>query len=558
LRAERPNRDRLSFAHVSRARLEPVPLGDLDERAEQVMVPMRDGVRLATDVYLGPNAGRRPTVLVRLPYDKSARFSFMAAIAPRFVERGYAFVAQDVRGKARSEGETAAFVHEVRDGADTLEWITEQTWSDGTVATFGDSYYGFTQWAAACSGHPALRAIVPRLTTTGVGTDWMYHGGVFCLYTMAEWAAQTWIDAPIYEGTPDFSVRPLADVVAAAQGGRACPSFDRWRSTPPSDPYWTRTIFGTADPLGRVSIPVLHSGGWWDVFQRGQLRDHRRLAGGAGAGQHLVMGSTDHFDDELTDDGEPVDDILESEAALERFIPRYVGPALAFLDRYVRSRDEVVDPVRWHLANEGWRAARTWPPEGARPRTLRAVGEGPSGALTDRAERAVRTATWDHDPSNLVPDLVQDAWRPLLGLPDERAVEARDDVLVFTGEAEPVDLAGPVRLLGVCGERHDGGALCAKLVDVDPAGRARRILQGASMTERGRRFEIDLGHTGYRLRPGHRLRLELAASDFPRYLPDAGPGLDPWTSETGVRSRREVVLGGDDGLRLVATTLSGA
>jgi uncharacterized protein len=546
---------------MSTRRLEQVPLGDIDEHAEQVMVPMRDGVRLATDVYLARGGERRPAVLVRLPYDKSARFSFMTSIAPWFLERGYAFVAQDVRGKARSEGETFAFVSEVADGADMLDWIVEQPWSNGVVAMFGDSYYGFTQWASAASGHPALRAIVPRVTTTELGTDWMYHDGVFCLYAMAEWAAQTWVDAPLYEGAPDFSVRPLADVVPAVQGGRRSPSFDRWRSTPAADAFWTSGIFRTADPLARVSIPVLHSGGWWDVFQRGQLRDHARLIARGVPGQHLVMGSTDHFDDELTDDDAPVEDILASEEALERFLPAYVGPALAFLDRYVLGRDEPIDAVRWHLANAGWRTAATWPPEGVRPVTMFAGGADATtagldgGVLTERAAGRGAIA-WEHDPANLVPDLVEDAWRPLLGLPDERMVERRDDVATFTGGegAEPLDLAGPVTVVGTTGELHAPGALVAKLVDVFPSGRARRILQGASTTEPGTAFSIDLGSTGYRLLPGHRLRLEVAASDFPRYLPDAGPGLDPWTAVGGVSARREIRLG-DDGLRVVITAL---
>jgi putative CocE/NonD family hydrolase len=546
---------------MSSRTLEQVPLGDIDEHAEQVMVPMRDGVRLATDVYLEPGGERRPAVLVRLPYDKSARFSFMISVAPRFLERGYAFVAQDVRGKARSEGETFAFVSEVADGADTLDWIVEQPWSNGAVAMFGDSYYGFTQWAAAASGHPALRAIVPRVTTTEIGTDWMYHQGVFCLYTMAEWAAATWIDAPLYEGPPDFSVRPLADVVPAVQGGRGSASFDRWRSTQAADAFWTAEIFGTADPLARVSIPVLHCGGWWDVFQRGQLRDHARLVTRGAGGQHLLMGSTDHFDDELADDGTTVEDILVSEEALERFLPAYVGPALAFLDRYVLGREERIDPVRWHLANAGWRKSATWPPADARSVTLFAGGAGaltggPEGGVLDERAGGRGAIAWDHDPANLVPDLVEDAWRPLLGLPDERTVEQRRDVATFTGAeaARPLDLAGPVTVRGTTGERHAPGALVAKLVDVFPNGRARRILQGASATEPGAAFSIDLGSTGYRLLPSHRLRLEVAASDFPRYLPDAGPGLDPWAVGEGAPAPREVRLG-DDGLRLVVTEL---
>ena len=536
--------------------LERIPLGEVDEHAEQVMVPMRDGVRLATDVYLR-GGGRRPTVLVRLPYDKSARFSFMASVAPSFLERGYAFVAQDVRGKARSQGETFAFVHEVADGADTLDWIVGRPWSDGTVATFGDSYYGFTQWAAAASGHPALRAIVPRITTTEIGTDWMHHGGVFCLYTMAEWAALTWVDAPLYDGAPDFGVRPLAGVVAAAHGGRASASFERWRRTGPDDPFWTSGIFGSVDPLARVTIPVLHSGGWWDVFRRGQLRDHARLVGRGVPGQHLVMGSTDHFDDELTEDGEPVDDILVNEQALERFLPSYVGPALEFLDRYVLGRDERVETVRWHLANAGWRTAEAWPPPGARPLLLHAAGTGAlasveGGALVERPDAGGRTIAWEHDPADLVPEPIEDAWRPLLGLPDERVVEGRPDVATFTGSAvdAPLDLTGPVRVAGVTGETHDAGALVAKLVDVYPGGRARRIAEGATRSTPGAPFEVDLGDTGYRLRAGHRLRLEVAASAFPRYLPDAGPGLDPWEATSGAISRREIAIG-PNGLRLV-------
>jgi len=119
------------------------PLGPIDEFAEQAMVPMADGIRLATDVYL-PRGGRvperLPCVLVRLPYDKSAPFAFMPRLAAWFTERGYAFVAQDVRGRARSEGETFAFVHEVDDGAATLDWIVGQAWSNGVVGMFGDSY----------------------------------------------------------------------------------------------------------------------------------------------------------------------------------------------------------------------------------------------------------------------------------------------------------------------------------------------------------------------------------------------------------------------------------
>jgi putative CocE/NonD family hydrolase len=123
----------------------------LDPNAEQSMVPMRDGTRLATDFYLPPHPGRHPAVLVRLPYDKCGRYTFMPLLASCFTERGYAFVAQDVRGKFRSEGATMPYISEVTDGYDTLEWVATRSWSNGRVGMFGDSYYRFTRWAALAS-----------------------------------------------------------------------------------------------------------------------------------------------------------------------------------------------------------------------------------------------------------------------------------------------------------------------------------------------------------------------------------------------------------------------
>lgn len=139
-----------------------------------VRIRMRDRVLLAGDVYLPgapgtPDATPGDTILIRLPYDKSGVYCFIPLIAEYFTQHGYRVVAQDVRGKFRSEGEALLFVNEVNDGYDTIEWVTQQPWSNGHVAMWGDSYYGYTQWAAAASGHPALKAISPRVTGTKLG-----------------------------------------------------------------------------------------------------------------------------------------------------------------------------------------------------------------------------------------------------------------------------------------------------------------------------------------------------------------------------------------------------
>jgi hypothetical protein len=525
---------------------------------------MRDGVRLATDIYL-PARTPAPVVLVRLPYDKTGPFSFMPQIGAYVCDRGYALVAQDVRGKVRSRGDAFAFTSGVEDGADTLDWIESQPWCDGAVVMFGDSYYGFTQWAAAASGHTALKAIVPQVTTTEIGTDWMYHQGVFCLDTMLEWASSTWMGAPMFD-FPDgigWDHRPLAGLIPAMFEGRRSPSLDAWCAAPPEDAFWTRDIFA-GRKVHPPRIPVLHSGGWWDVFRRGQMRDWQRATREGAQGQHLLFEHIDHYADELTPDGEPTFNYLEDPAAVERMLPRYLDPALEFYDHYVRGKGARPPSVRWRLANADLRSDdASWPPEGAHPVEFfmcdaADASRGPDGGVLrmtpDRMEQSTR---WTHDPTDPVPDLISDVWCPLLGLPDEREVETRPDVLTFTSEemTVPFDVAGDasvnLSVTSSCATTH----VMAKLVDVFPNGRARRITEGASLMSAGSEggsVRVDLGPVGYRVASGHRLRLQVASSDFPRYIVHPGTTEDPWTAEDLRTTEQTLTVGGSrSSLRLI-------
>lgn len=531
---------------------EQLPLGEPSALADQVRVPMRDGVALATDVYLPDRSGAAlPTVLIRLPYDKSAPFAFMEPIAERLMEDGFAVVVQDVRGKARSEGETLAFVHEVADGTDAIDWVVGQQWSDGRVGMFGDSYYGFTQWAAAAGAHPALRCIVPRVTSTEIGADWMHDGGVFCLYTMLEWAIGTWIDAPLYHADIDWSVRPLDAILPGLFGGRRSRSLDGWLAAGPSAEHWATGIYGGRDPL-RARIPVLHSPGTHDVFRRGQIRDWAAMASGpAAACQHLVLDATDHFDDVHPGDDDPAPDFLEDPAEFARFLPRYLAPARAFLRRYLHEdrRAPVPPRVRAHISHGGWRELAAWPPRDAETRVLHLHRDG-----TLRAEPGSSAALrWAHDPHDLVPMAVADAWRPLLERVDESPLHRRPDVHAFRSESHDAscELLGPATLVAVAGADADRASLIATLLDLAPDGRAERIAEGACRIGREeRRVSIDFGPLAHRIRPGHRIGVALAASMFPRYLPTLVARGDHWLAEPGPPIVHRVELGGGAGARL--------
>lgn len=543
----------------------PHEFGPLDPQAEQFLVAMRDGVLLATDVYLPEGEGPFPAVLIRLPYDKSGQFSFMSEIAERLTPMGLAVVVQDVRGKVRSAGETLAFVNEVRDGWDTVTWLIEQPWSNGSVGTFGDSYYGFTQWAIAASGHPALKAMVPRMTTTEVGSDWMYLDGVFNVGTMGEWALHTWIDNSLNDIEIDWSTRPLSDFIKFNSNGFTSTSWDAWIDEGPESVYWTTAIFtGNKVPYGHV--PALHVGGWFDVFSRGQLRDFQRsLLGPAGDQQYLVMGAMDHFDDWLTEEGR-TPDYLKDRDLLARFLDNYLTPAADFLSRVLNGDPFDMPRVRWELANDGWYSSDSWPPAGVFSQELYLGGArnalvGPQGgSLQEAAELTEAFVEWIHDPQDPVPHLIEDPWRPLLHLPDERPVHVRPDVLTFTSEERrvPLDLAGPVCFRGTLQAEAPSTHLVARLCDVYPDGRTHLIVEGIKLIKEPstrREVRIDLGDTGYRLRAGHRLRLQISASAFPRWPVHPGTEENPMTAVVTQSVTHRLFLGGSHRSALSLTVL---
>jgi uncharacterized protein len=551
-------------------RIGPAPL---DPHAEQVMVPMRDGVRLATDVYLGDDTRPWPAVLVRLPYDKCGRYTFMPQLAGHFTSRGYVFVVQDVRGKFRSGGDTVPYAHEVTDGYDTIDWIASQRLSDGIIGMFGDSYYGYTQWAAVASGHPALRAIVPRVTSADIAinrTQWA--GNVAPLYG-ADYLAHYWVDQPIYDYQVDWAHRPLAEVFDDAFSviGARSAAFDaalRASGDPrAAGPQWRQ------HPFDVLRIPVLHSVGWFDNIAPESMRDYATLTSRADRWdmQYLVADATDHENYQLSDvPVGPANDHDQDHTALQRLIPIYLGPALDFFDRTLRGLGEPagVARVRWRLGHDGWREADAWPPLDASELRLylvggRAAADAEGGSLTGRADGARAAVRWIHDPDNLVPSTVTDPFAFLREFPDERAVESRPDVLTFTSEPRerPLDLAGPARLLVYVATTGPSMHLHAKLADAAPDGSAHMLVRGQAHVQNpdpGQGVEISLGHTGYRLQPGHRLRVHLACSDFPLYIWHPGTSESPWHATQGKRNEQTLLTGGSAPSHLSVTVLRDA
>jgi uncharacterized protein len=542
----------LEFEHIG-----PAPVSPL---ATEHMVRMRDGVRLATDVYLPEGLdGTTEAVLVRLPYDKCGDYCFMPRLAPLFTAEGYAFVVQDVRGKFRSEGDDIPFVNEVLDGYDTLDWIVGTPWSNGRVGMFGDSYYGYTQWACVASGHPALRAICPRCTGAEVVDLPRPDSDEVPLMLMASYLAEHWVGRDAYEFEIDWSPRPLLDVfepIWEALGGRS-KGFDL------SYPHPVRLRrFPTGHPFDARPVPTLQIMGWFDNIAPWQWDDHERLAQRPDWSrvEYLHIDAVDHEIYHHADT--PITEATDHDvnpAALEALLPRYVSPALEFFDVFLReSRPaESLPKVRWRPVHGDWKSAETWPPPGAVERTL-FLGDG--GVLADQAPEQESEVSWTHDPDDLVPSRVDNPFAFLQQYPDEQGYAERADVVEFSAPpvSEPIELAGPIELSAVVRSTGPVMDLFVRLLDVDPDGAARYVARGQLVVDPAQDdtlVHVSLCHTGYLLRPGHALRLHLAGSDFPEYVPHPGTGANRWLARETQANRLTVRLGGDQPARLTITAL---
>jgi len=491
-------------------------------------------------------------------------------VAEIFTRRGYAMVVQDVRGKFRSEGATLGFTGESNDGYDTIDWIIAQPWSNGIVGMFGDSYYGFTQWAAVSSGHRALRAIVPRVTTANLlgaphvegsvrDVPWLVH---------PDYVSHFWADKHTYWRPLNWELRPLTEVfedLFASIGTRSA-AYD---VTVPH--FVSLPIYPDGHPFDARPVPVLHTVGWFDNLSIVSMRDYVALSRKPGwaAVQYLSADSVDHenYHLSLAPIGEP-DDHGVNDEALARMLSLYTTPALDFFDVFLKGirAPGTLPRVSWHLGHDGYRESGSWPPPGAREHHLYLAGladaAGPGARLAETAPAGDETAQWVNDPENLVPSSVPNSFAFLHEFPDESATAGREDVLSFVSEPadSPLDLAGPVDLLVTVTSTAPTTYVFAKLLDESPDGTARMIVRGqGDLTDvsGNEQVRIEMGHTGYRLLPGHRLRLNVASSDFPEYMRHPGTDDNPWLATETKQSTQQLISRPDAPASLRLTVLSG-
>jgi hypothetical protein len=509
-----------------------------------IPVSMRDGVKLATDVYLPDKTGTYPTLLIRDIYtngsspgrQKYAKFA---------TSNGYALVFQSARGRYDSEGEWYPYFQEINDGDDTLSWIAEQSWSDGKVGMFGSSYLASVQWLAAVNRNPALVAIAPAVSPGNYYRDVAYPGGAFSLLSRASWGiglvgSRTNMSFPVdwITGINHLPLNTLAESV-----GFNVKHFQDWLDHPSDDAFWKPLNLEAR--AKEMAVPALNIGGWYDAFLRSTIGSYKTMTEEAATetarnGQRLIIGPWPHGWNRSTTTGD-----MEFG---ENSLIDAPGILLDWFDYWMKSDSKPSGlkpgdaPVRIYVMGENvWRDEQEWP--------LARTEYRPFYIHADRtlSETApvVKAASvkYDYDPADPVPTLGGNIMSSKLRGPyDQKPLDGREDILRFVTEpfAEAIEITGPINAQFYASSSAPDTDFMAKLIIVKPNGRAFNLVDGViraryregfdepKLIEPGKvyKYEIDMWATSYKLSPGDRIRIDITSSNFPRLARNLNTGAD--------------------------------
>jgi len=535
---------------------------------KDVIVEMRDGVKLAADICFPEGVEKAPVVLIRTPYGKNLQKAMSLRGGPSnemvLAQRGYVVMVQDVRGRYGSEGEFYPFLHDGADGQDTINWIEAQPWYGGKLGTYGASYLGTTQWFEA----PDMAIAAMHLTVTSPNLkEVLYTGGELHLMTVYFWSMimgdheeDVGTALKIAGGLNKYiATLPLAEADDAA--GRDVLYFDQ--ALDPATIWQVYEGVNFEDEYKEVSSPAVFVAGWYDMFEGPQLKDFGRLTSeGTGAARDsvLIVGPWGHGKggDGSVDYGEDAD------------MKKVLGPAhiLAWFDHWLKGIDNgVADWPRvkiFVMGDNVWRDEDEWPL--ARTRYTSYYLHSGGKANTAKGDGVLSTDApagdemedkFSYDPMNPAPTLGGNNLGLNLGAYNQAKVEGRDDVLCYTTETlkEDVEVTGPISAeLWAASDAVDTD-FTVKLVDVYPDGKAVNIQDGivraiyrdndpARPTPlkpgAAEKYELDLWATSNVFKAGHRIRVEVSSSNFPRFNRNLNTGEPPATATTSVVARQTI------------------
>jgi predicted acyl esterase len=528
-----------------------------------IMIEMRDGIRLSTDLHFPADAeGKLPVILWRSIYDKTGAYDREPGMK-ELVAQGYVAAIQDTRGRGKSEGEFTPSVGDRNDGYDTVSWLVRQPWSNGKVGSAGCSSLGESQMLLAAARHPNHVTAIPQAAASALnvrGRPWAsFDGGAFELAQTAGWFS---VDG----SGVDYSTLPIVDILEKA--GRPPSHYEKFASSNPEAPYfmdleWLR-------PADRPDLPALFFDSWYDygpaetleLFNRmrdtspsAEARENQFViiapgthCGYSAATEHTIVGERDLGDARL--------DVMDLKL-------RWYDHWLKGVENGVTDRPK----VQYYLMGANrWRSADAWPIPGTRYEKLYLTSKGRAnslagdGSLTFEAPTGANADSFTYDPANPVPSLGGHSCctgtDTEAGSYDQTKIELRNDVLVYTSAPleKGLEVTGPLEVVLQVSSTAADTDFTAKLVDVYPDGRAFNVQEGVLRMRYRAGFDrnlrmapgeiypvrIDLHVTSNYFGPGHRIRLEISSSNFPRWDRNLNTGGNNYDETDFVVARNSV------------------
>jgi len=509
-----------------------------------VAMKTRDGVTLNADIYRPKGDGKFPVILRRTPYGK-------ASSGPEGINtaaRGYVYIAQDVRGRESSGGEWYPFKHEAEDGYDTVEWAAALPYANGKVGMISGSYEGITQLFAAMAAPPHLVCTYTGVCPADMYAELVYNGGAFMQALTQAWAGALSVNEFNRRVAPaagaDYWARheALADYpqIKVPEAREVAKYYQDWLKHPAYDDYWK--AFSFAQHYDKITVPVMHWGGWYDLFAVGTLKNYAGIRdhGGSEAarkGQRLVMVPGGHAG--FT---RKINDVDFGENSVFQLWPH----AMRWFDWHLKGIDDGISkekPVHLFIMGENvWRDEDDWPlaravttryflHSGGHANTAKGDGRlGPDQPADEPADRYV------YDPANPVPTIGGSTLgmaSPAAGPSDQRSLEGRADILSYVTPAfeKSTEVTGPISLDAYFSTSVEDTDLIGRVIDVYPDGRAIILSEGVLRLRYRDSFEkpelmkpgqvyhvnVDLWATANVFLPGHKLRLEITSSSYPRF-----------------------------------------
>lgn len=523
---------------------------------------MRDGVTLYADVYRPETDGRYPAILTRLPYGKGSGMVSGYMNPLRFARAGYAVVIQDIRGTGASEGEFYPRIAEMNDGYDSVEWLAAQPWCDGNVGMYGMSHLGFTQWAAAVTQPPHLKTICPMATQAGARP---YNYGALRLNHLMSWASIFPLSELARRKLPPEKARSLRDrfiylkdnleehywflplkdvpfVKIAEEMGISPFFYSDYLTHHDNEEFWRQSC--SPAPLEQVVIPAFHICGWYDLLAGDVLASYMGMKEHGGSelarnNQKVIIGPWIHSTELPGIAGE-----IDFGLAATGSVIDVTGMHLRWFDYWLKGvRNGIMDEPRVRIFVMGknvWRGENEWP----LARTAytkyyfhsggRANSRNGDGTLSTAPAGGEPVDSYLYDPRHPAPTKPgRTGSAIIMGAYDQQETEKRDDILVYTSEALEADLeiTGPIAVKLYAASSATDTDFTGKLVDVYPDGRAYNLVDGiiraryrhsewkAELIQPGKiyAYSLDLGAISNVFRAGHRIRVEISSSSFPKW-----------------------------------------